>query len=157
MGLQPLTASCCCIWKRSYSCLRDANLASSGSPRSPRILTLHRARGQGCAVPLPRGDGLSDKQHTVGLRICWESNSMWKRYQWREAEALRLCLCQLWLGWTRGAASCCSARERTLLPLQMFLLTGTDKPSPLPSKRINIPRLQHSVPSAPLPGWQLGN
>lgn len=32
------------------------------APPSPRILTLQRARGQERAVPLPSGDGLSDKR-----------------------------------------------------------------------------------------------
>lgn len=41
-----------------------------------------------------------------------------------------LSVCQLCLGWTLRAASCCSARECTLLPLQMFLLTSTNKPTP---------------------------
>jgi len=50
----------------------------------------------------------------------------------RSSMAMLLCLCQMWLGWMHGAASCCSSQECTLLSLQMFLLTGTDKPSPYP-------------------------
>lgn len=51
-----------------------------------------------------------------------------------------LSVCQLCLGWTLRAASCCSAQERTLLPLQMFLLTSTDKPTPYPPNRLVCPR-----------------
>lgn len=91
------------------------------APSSPRILTLHRARGQRRAVPLPCGDSLSDKQHTERLRIWCEGNSVWKRRRWREAEALqRLCCC---------ACASCGWGGRTGQPAVAALGNATSFPS----------------------------
>lgn len=111
------------------------------APLPPCFLTLHRARGQGCAAPPPCGDRLSDKQHAERLRVGCEGNGMWKRGRWKEAEALWLCCASCgWGGCTGQPAvaplrnapsfpsrcSCSPARTNPALTLQI------DQYSPTP-------------------------